>query len=113
MRRGGVWTVAGGGDYTRKPRPAVIVQDDAFDATASVTICAFTTDPTEAPLFRLKVEPTADNGLEKPSSLMVDKLTTVSRDRLGSALGRLSDQDMVRLNRAILVFLGMAGAPRS
>ncbi len=63
MRRGDIWTVSGGKDYAGKPRPVVIVQDDAFDATDSITICAFTTDPTEAPLFRLPVEPNERNGL--------------------------------------------------
>jgi len=113
MRRGEIWTVAEGGDYTGKPRPAVIVQDDSFDATASVTICAFTTDPTEAPLFRVPIEPSEENGLRTLSKLMVDKVTTVSKERLGSRVGRLADEDIIRLNRAILVFLGMAGSPRS
>jgi mRNA interferase MazF len=113
MKRGEIWTIAGGGDYTGKPRPAVIVQDDSFDATASVTICAFTTDPTDAPLFRLAIEPSGKNGLRAPSRLMVDKLTTVSKGRMGSRVGRLDEVDMVRLNRAILVFLGMAGSSRT
>ena len=113
MKRGEIWTIAGGGDYTGKPRPAVIVQDDSFDATASVTICAFTTDPTDAPLLRIAIEPSGKNGLRAPSRLMVDKLTTVSKERLGSRVGRLDDEDMVRLNRAILVFLGMAGSSRT
>jgi len=113
MTRGEVWTLAGGGDYTGKPRPAVIVQDDHFSGTSSVTVCAFTTDPTEAPLFRVRIEPSDDNGLRDRSSLMVDKITTVRRDRLGSRLGRLGLEDMVRLNRAILVFLGLAASPRS
>lgn len=86
-----------------------IVQDDRFDATDSVTVCAFTTDPTEAPLFRLRVEPDADNGLREPCSLMVDKITTVPRTKLGERVGRLNDEEMVRLGRAILVFLGLAG----
>ena len=89
------------------------VQDDSFDATASITLCAFTTDPTEAPLFRLPIEPSDRNGLRAPSRLMVDKLTTVSKERLGSRVGRLDDEDMVRLNRAVLVFLGMAGSSRT
>ncbi len=110
MKRGEIWTVSGGGDYTGKPRPAVIVQDDRFDATASITICAFTTDPTEAPLFRILVDPSEENGLRSASRLMVDKLTTVSKGKMGSQLGRLDDEDMVRLNRAILVLLGMAGS---
>ena len=112
MRRGEIWTVAGGGDYTGKPRPAAIVQDDTFDATASVTICAFTTDPTEAALFRIPVEPSERNGLTTPCSLMVDKLTTIPRRKVGERIGRLDDEDVVRLNRAIMVFLGLAGAPK-
>jgi mRNA-degrading endonuclease toxin of MazEF toxin-antitoxin module len=77
MKRGEVWTVSGGKDYAGKPRPVVIMQDDAFDETDSITICAFTTDPTEAPLFRLLVAPNARNGLRSPSRLMVDKISTI------------------------------------
>ena len=97
-----------GTGYAGKPRPASIVQDDRFDDTASVTICVFTTDETEAPLFRLPVAPTDRNGLRSTSWLMVDKLTTVSKERLGDRIGRLDDKDIVRLNRAILVFFGLA-----
>ena len=107
MKRDELWTVSGAG-YAGKPRPAVIVQDDRFDATASVTLCVFTTDETEAPLFRLLIAPSDRNGLRSASRLMVDKLTTVSKDRLGKRIGRLDDGDVVRLNRAILVFLGLA-----
>ena len=107
MRRGEVWTVSGAG-YAGKPRPAVIVQDDRFDSTASVTVCAFTTDETEAPLFRLSVTPSERNDLGSVSRLMVDKLTTVSKDSLGQRLGRLDGEDEVRMNRAIAVFLGLA-----
>jgi mRNA interferase MazF len=107
MRRGEVWTVSGAA-YAGKPRPAVIVQDDRFDATASVTLCVFTTDTTEAPLFRLPVTPSEGNGPRSVSRLMVDKLSTVSKERLGERIGRLDDEDVVRLNRAILVFLGLA-----
>ena len=113
MKRGEIWIIAGEGDYPGKPRPAVIVQDDSFDATASITVCAFTTDPTQAPLFRIPIEPSEKNGLRAPSRLMVDKITTVSKDRIGSRVGRLDDEDMVRLNRAILVFLGLAGCPKA
>ena len=109
MRRGEVWTVAGGRGYAGKPRPAVILQDDRFDATASITLCAFTTDPTDAPLFRLLIEPNATNGLRAPCRLMVDKVTTVPKSKIGSRIGRLDDQDILRLNRAVLVFLGLAG----
>jgi mRNA interferase MazF len=65
MKRGEIWTVAGSKDYAGKPRPVVILQDDRFDATASITVCAFTTDPTEAPMFRLLIQPTDRNGLLK------------------------------------------------
>lgn len=112
MRRGEVWTVAGAGGYAGKPRPAVILQDDSFDATDSVTICAFTTDPTEAPLFRLIVEPSARNGLRTSCRLMVDKITTVPRSRIGARVGQLDAEDMLRLDRAMLVFLGLAVSPR-
>lgn len=83
MKRGEIWTIAGGADYAGKPRPAVIVQDDNFQATSSVTVCAFTTDPTEAALFRILVEPSEVNGLRRASRLMVDKLTTVPRRKIG------------------------------
>ncbi|HEX4506627.1 MAG TPA: type II toxin-antitoxin system PemK/MazF family toxin [Alphaproteobacteria bacterium] len=109
MKRGEIWTVAGGKDYAGKPRPVVILQDDRFDLTASITICAFTTDSTEAPLFRLEVEPNDGNGLRTISRLMVDKITTVPKARLGSRIGTLSDADIARLNRATIVFLGMGG----
>jgi mRNA interferase MazF len=110
MRRGEIWTAAGGRDYAGKPRPVVIVQDDRFDATDSITVCAFTTDPTDAPLFRLPVEPNERNGLRSPCRLMADKITTVPKTKIGSRLGRLDDEEILRLNRAILVFLGLAGA---
>lgn len=109
MTRGEIWTVSGGTNYASKPRPAAIIQDDHFDATTSVTICAFTTDPTDAPLLRLTVEPTERNGLRTSCRLMVDKITTVSRAKLGSRIGRLDEEDVIRLNRAILVVLGLAG----
>jgi mRNA interferase MazF len=109
MKRGEIWTVASGQDYASKPRPVVILQDDRFDATASITICAFTTDQTDAPLFRLPIEPDEMNGLRAPCGLMVDKITTVPKAKIGMRVGRLSDEDIVRVNRAMLVFLGMAG----
>ena len=110
MRRGEIWTVAGGKDYAGKARPAVILQDDRFDATALITICPLTTDPTDAPLFRLPIVPNEGNGLHALCRLMVDKITTVPKTKIGSRVGRLDDEDVVRLNRAILVFLGLAGS---
>lgn len=104
-----MWTVAGGPGYLGKPRPVVIIQDDRFDATESVTVCAFTTDPTEAPLFRLPIAATDTNGLNDACNLMVDKLTTVRRSNLGKMIGALSRQDQVQLDRAVAVFLGLGG----
>jgi mRNA interferase MazF len=112
MRRGDVWTVAGGKDYAGKVRPVVILQDDSFDGTKSITICAFTTDDTDAPLFRLPVEPNERNGLRVPCRLMVDKVTTVPKSKVGAHIGRLDDEDVLRLNQAVLVFLGLATSPR-
>lgn len=113
MRRGDVWTVSGGKDYAGKPRPVVIVQDDSFDATDSITVCAFTTDKTDAPLFRLPFEPNERNGLRSPSQLMVDKITTVPKSKIGERIGRLDDEDVLRLNQAVMVFLGLAVSPRA
>jgi len=108
VKRGEVWTVSGGAPYAGKPRPAVIIQEDRFAATNSITLCAFTSDPTEAPLLRMLVEPTERNGLSVASRLMIDKVTTVPKTRLGKRIGKLHDEDIVRLNRALTVFLGLA-----
>ena len=86
----------------------VVVQDDLFDATSSVTVCAFTSDPTDAPLFRIPIDADDTTGIRQPSRLMVDKITTVPRSKLGERVGRLSDDDMTRLGRSIAVFLGLA-----
>jgi len=109
VKRGDIWTVAGGPAYAGKPRPALILQDDAFDATASITICPFTTHAVDAPLMRLPIDPSERNGLRASSQLMIDKITTVSKKKLETRAGRLSDEDIVRVNRAVLVFLGLAG----
>jgi len=109
VKRGEFWTAAGGKDYAGKPRLVVIVQDDRFDATSSITVCPCTSDPTEAPLFRILVEPSPLNGLASASRLMVDKVTTVPKAKIGKRVGRLSDEDVVRLDRAVMVFFGLAG----
>jgi mRNA interferase MazF len=111
MKRAEIWTVAGGPDYAGKPRPAIIVQDDAFDGTASITLCPFTTQMVDAPLIRVPVDPTRQNGLNVVSHVMVDKITTVTRSKLQKRVGRLAEEDMIRVNRAVLVFLGLAGRP--
>jgi mRNA interferase MazF len=109
MTRGEIWTVAGGGTYADKPRPAVILQSDQFVTQRSITICPFTTDPSDAPLVRIAIEPSASNGLREPSRVMVDKIMTVARTKLGKRIGRLRDDEMLQLGRAIVVFLGLAG----
>ena len=100
--------MAGGAAYAGKPRPAVIVQDDRFDANDSVVVCPVTTDPTSAPIFRLPLQPNARNGLKAPCRMMVDKLTAVPRSRLGRLVGSLASEDLKALNRAIFVFLGLS-----
>ncbi|CAN5738403.1 type II toxin-antitoxin system PemK/MazF family toxin [soil metagenome] len=109
MRRGEIWIASAGSGYVGTPRPVVVIQDDRFEATDSVTVCAMTTDPTDAPLLRLVIEPTT-NQLREPSRLMVDKITTAPRSNLRERIGRLADDDMIRLARATLVFLGLAGS---
>jgi mRNA interferase MazF len=108
VRRGDICIAAARGAYSGKPRPVVIVQDDRFDATASVTVCPLTTNPVVAPLTRIAVEPTAATGIEQPSQIMVDRIATMPRVNVRDHLGRLSDADLVRLDRALLVFLGLA-----
>jgi len=113
VKRGEIWTVAGGKEYAGKPRPVVIIQDDSFDATDSVTVCAFTSVATDAPLFRLPVEPNLSNGLRAPCRLMADKITTVPKTKIGARVGRLGEEDIARLNQALLVFLGLAVSRRA
>ena len=112
MKRGEIWTVAGSAAYAGKPRPAVIVQDNRFDANDSIVVCPLTTDQTSAPIFRLTVRPSALSGLRVPCRLMVDKVTAVPRKRLGTLVGSLSSQEMRGLNRALFVFLGLSESER-
>ena len=100
--------MAGGPGYASKPRPAVIIQDDCFPETLSIAVCPLTSQPTEAPILRVLVEPSPENGLRETSRLMVDKVTTVPKRRLGQCIGCLADDDLLRLNRSMLVFLGLA-----
>jgi mRNA interferase MazF len=109
MKRGEIWTVSGSGDYDGKPRPAVIVQNDAFDATKSIVICPLTSDPTNSPLLRLTLEANQSNGVRTASHMMVDKIAAVPKAKLGKRIGALSAGDIARLDRAMLVFLGLAG----
>ena len=113
MTRGEIYTAAARGAFTGKPRRVLVVQDDHFDATASVTVCPFTTNPADAPLIRIRIEPSDTNGLDRPSSLMVDKITTVARSGLGERLGRLRNDELLQLNRSLMVFLGLASASQA
>lgn len=108
MIRGQIWTVSGGADYAGKPRPVVILQSNSFEGLGSVTVCPFTTDPTEAPLLRLVITPADGNGLREISRVMIDKITTVPKSKLGAQIGHMTDEDMLRLNRGVMVFLGLA-----
>ncbi len=108
MRRGELWTAAGGKHYASKPRPVLVVQDDRFDATDSITVCPLTSDPTEIPLLRIRLDAGPASSLAQPSSLMVDKLTTMPRSKLGQHVGEVSDTEMLALSRALVVFLGIA-----
>lgn len=108
MKRGEVWTVAAGGDFAGKPRPALIIQNDRFESTPTVAVCACTSDPTGAALMRPHIQPSVENGLKAPTRLMVDKITIVPRPRLGYRVGALSAEDMARVDEALLIFLGLA-----
>ena len=107
MRRGDLVTVALQGDLG-KPRPALVIQSDLFDEHPSVTILPVTGELRDAPLFRIAVNPGELNGLNKPSQVMVDKPQSVAREKIGKVLGRLDDETMLAVNRALAVFLGFA-----
>lgn len=108
MKRGDVVVVATSGDYG-KPRPAVVVQTDAFPEThASVIVCQLTSDVADAPDFRVTIDPHAENGLRVRSQVMADKPVTVRRARIGKIVGRLSDPDIGRLNIALAFVMGLA-----
>jgi mRNA interferase MazF len=106
VKRGDFVVVALQGDYG-KPRPALVVQSDLFDEHPSLTIAPVTSTIADAPLFRVTIEPTAANGLRAVSQIMVDKLTTVRRDRVTQTLGSLTDDALLRVNRALVLWLGI------
>jgi mRNA interferase MazF len=107
VKCGDVVTIALQGDFG-KPRPALVIQSDLFDAHPSVAILPVTSEPRDAPLLRIPLMPSEQNGLNKPSQVMVDKPHTVSRDKIGQGFGRVEDGVMVEVNRALAVFLGFA-----
>lgn len=107
MRRGELWAVAGG-VYASKPRPALIVQDDVFAGTASVTVAPLTTILVDAPLLRVPVSADDLTGLQHESHVMIDKITTVRRENVGTRVGRLRPESLVEVERAMMAFLGLA-----
>ncbi|MFP5258698.1 MAG: type II toxin-antitoxin system PemK/MazF family toxin [Acidobacteriota bacterium] len=108
MKRGDLVTVSLSGDYG-KPRPALVIQSDLFAGHASVTLLPITsTRIEEASLLRLDVEPAPENGLHKPSQVMIDKTHTLPREKVGPPFGRLDDGTMMEITRALSVFLGIA-----
>lgn len=107
MQRGDFVTVALQGDFG-KPRPALVIQSDLFALHASVVVLPVTSVELAAPLFRIGVEPDEANGLQRRSQVMVDKVQSVPRDRLGPAFGRLDDATLVAVNRALALYLGLA-----
>ncbi len=107
MKRSEIWIVSAKGPIA-KTRPAVILQSDLFSETSSLTICAFTSDVTDGPITRPVVEPSPINGLTADSRAMVDRLTTIDRRNLARRIGELGAADMEKIERAILVFLGIA-----
>lgn len=107
VRRGDLVTIALPGDYG-KPRPALVVQDDAFRALESVTVLRLTSELHPWPQFRITVEPTESNGLRKPSQVMIDKAATVPRRRIGQRIGRLDDATLQRVDATLARFLGLA-----
>jgi len=109
VKRGELWTVSGGPGAAGKPRPALIVQSETYPDTHSITVCPVTSTELVTAVMRQDVEPDAGNGLRRSSRIMIDKVTTLPRSRLGRRVGELSSEDMARVDRALLVFLGLAG----
>lgn len=108
MNRGDLVTMAARGHYSGKPRPALIVQADLFSELQSVTVCLLSGELVDAPLLRLTVEPTEANGLSAPCQIMVDKIVAVPRERIGYRIGALEREAMVRVDRSLALFLGVA-----
>ena len=108
MKRSELWTAAGAPGYVGKPRPVLIVQDDRFVENDSITVCPITSDLSDLPLFRILIEPSPLNGLRLPSRVMADKVSTVLRVKLARKIGQLTAPEMARVDRALLVFLGLA-----
>jgi len=108
MKRGDIVKIAMQGDFG-KPRPALLIQADAFNEThATVTVLLISSLLIDAPLFRIDLEPEPENGLNKLSQIQVDKIMTVKREKIGDVIGSVSDSAMVKVNRALAVWTGLA-----
>jgi mRNA interferase MazF len=107
VRRGDFVKVVTPGSYG-KPRPAVIIQSDLFNQHPSISVLPLSSELRNAPLFRVPIEPTAMNGLDKTSEVMVDKIQTIPIEKIGGEIGRASDEEMLAINRALAIFLGFA-----
>jgi len=108
MKRGDLVTIAVSGDYG-KPRPALVVQSDAFAALPSVTVLRLSSDIVAAHRVRITIDPSAENGLRFPSQVMIDKAISLPREKVGPAFGRLDQNAMRSVDRALLAFLGLGG----
>jgi mRNA interferase MazF len=108
LKRGEIWTVAGGAEYTGKPRPAIIIQSDKFDATLSITVCPLTGTLVDASPARFAITPSDANGLRAISHAMVDKIATLPKSKVGRKLGALNSAEVALLNQTITLFLGLA-----
>jgi mRNA interferase MazF len=108
MKRGNIVTVAMQGDFG-KPRPALVLQSDVFsDIHATLTVALISSEIVQAPIFRLDIEPNEANGLTRPSQVQIDKIMSIRTEKIGSVIGKLNDVMMVRVNRALALWLGLA-----
>jgi mRNA interferase MazF len=108
VKRGEIWTIAGGPDYAGKPRPAIILQSDKFDATRSIAICPLTGTPVDADPARFTVAPSPANGLQVISYAMVDKVSTIPKSKMRRRVGKLDSADVSLFNQRVALFLGLA-----
>jgi len=105
MKRFDIYTTTGG-TYSTKPRPAVIIQALAFDDFDSLTVIPMTTIEVNSD-FRIKIEPSKENNLEKTGFVMIDKLTTIKKSGLGEYIGHIEDKYIDEIENALLKFIGI------
>jgi mRNA interferase MazF len=107
LKRGELWTIAGGGPYGTKPRPGIVIQDDRYGATEAVLVCPVTTYPGGSPFPRLPLGPSAENGLQVDSHVMLDRLYAIGRAHLGRRVGQLDAADQTRVDAGLREILGL------